>query len=164
MDNKITFENGIATFSVNELGEVENQTYMGKFKVRCVLTPLEFIEADHKYRELLGRDHPDLAHERTRTLAFALSQLMARVIEKPPWWQNPGLDGAHIKDDNIILYVLDMAIEAEEKYRDNIRVEIEKKQEFLTKAIEKGRIVKDPELQDKNEGDDLDDAPEVDLD
>lgn len=141
------FVEQIATFSVNILGRHSKDTYMGTFKVKCLLSPLEEIAADKRYRDLLGQNS-HLAQERVRQQAFALSQLEQRVIEMPPFWENDTLPGGHIKDDNVLSEILDRAIEAQEAYLKSKEDELKARQERLTKAIKKKKIEKEPEIEE----------------
>jgi hypothetical protein len=163
---EINIEEGTAVFHINETGNVTRQTYMGTFKVHCILSPLDFVEADKMYREMLGATNPADAHEHARSIAFALSQLKYRIIEEAPFWENRRLGGSHIKDDNIIITILNNAIEAEEKFREAKVKEAEEIQQRLQKAIEDKDIEKMPELdKDKKSDDDeiVDEISEEDL-
>lgn len=145
-----------ADFDINEIGDKTNQSYMGHFKVKCLLSPMEEIAADKTYRELLGMNS-HLAQEHIRQQAFALAQLDQRLIEFPPFWENTSLGGGHIQDRNIILHVLDRAIEAQEEFCKKKRDELRKKQEELTNLIKNKKIEKEPEVEVPEE------APEIDL-
>lgn len=155
---EINHEEGTAVFYINEVGNVTRQTYMGTFKVHCVLSPIDFIESDKMYREMLGATNPENAHEHARSVAFALSQLKYRIIEEAPFWENRRLGGSHIKDDNIIITILNNAIEAEERFREAKVKEAEEIQKRLQKMIENEEIEKTPELKKKphkNEEDEI---------
>lgn len=130
---------GESTFDVNIVGQSSKQSYIGSFKVKCLISPIEEIEADKRYRELLGVN-PHLATEHVRRQAFALSQLEQRVIDCPPFWENETLPGGHVKDSNVILEVLDKAIEAQENYINAKDKELKEKQEKLKALIEKKKI------------------------
>lgn len=134
------------TFSINVVGKLSKDTYMGTFKVKCLLSPLEDIAADKRYRDLLG-DNSHLAQEHIRQQAFALSQLEQRIIDMPPFWENNTLGGGHIKDVNVVLFVLDQAIEAQEKYVNGKEKELIERQKRLTKAIKTKKIEKEPEIE-----------------
>ena len=134
-----------ATFDIHSQGNKTNETYMGSFRVKCLLSPIEQIEADRLYREILGMNS-HLATEHVRSLAFALSQLDQRIIEAPPFWENDRLGGGHIKDDNVVLEVLDAAIEAQEKYVEGKKKEMEERQKRMTEMIKKKAIEKEPEV------------------
>ena len=136
-----------ATFTVNIVGKHSKDSYMGTFKVKCLLSPLEDIAADKRYRDLLGANS-HLAQEHIRQQAFALAQLEQRVIEMPPFWENDNLPGGHIKDANVLLHVLDQAVEAQEKYIQNKEEELKERQKRLTKAIKKKKIEKEPEIEE----------------
>lgn len=137
-----------AKFSVNITGRLSKETYLGTFRVKCLISPLEEIAADRRYRDLLG-DNSHLAQDHVRQKAFALAQLEQRVIEMPPFWESEIIPGGHIKDDNVILEILDHAIEAQEKYIQAKEKELEERRNRLTKKIKKKKIEKEPELEDQ---------------
>jgi hypothetical protein len=136
-----------ATFTINIVGKHTKDSYMGTFKVKCLLSPLEDIAADKRYRDLLGQNS-HLAQEHIRQQAFALAQLEQRVIEMPPFWENDILPGGHIKDDNVLLQILDHAIEAQAEYIKLKEEELKERQARLTKAIKKKKIEKEPEIEE----------------
>lgn len=136
----------IATFGINVIGERSNNTYMGRFKVKCLLAPTEEISADKLYRDLLG-NNSHLAQERVRQLAFALSQLQYRIIESPEFWVNSNIGGGHITDENVILDVLDKAVEAQESYLAQKKQELKERQEKLTSRIKNKDLEKEPEVE-----------------
>lgn len=136
-----------ATFPINVVGKLTKNSYMGTFKVKCLLSPLEEIAADKRYRDLLG-DNSHLAQEHIRQQAFALAQLEQRVIEMPPFWENDLLPGGHVKDTNVVLHLLDMAIEAQEKYINIKEKEHKERQKRLTKNIKLKKIEKEPEIEE----------------
>lgn len=135
-----------ATFDINSVGENTKQTYLGKFKVKCMLSPLEEIAADKRYRDLLGTNS-HLAAERVRSFAFALSQLEQRVLEYPPFWENNTIHGGHV-EDNIVLEVLDKAVEAQEKYLEQKKQELEHQQKRIADMMKNKDIEKEPEMKD----------------
>jgi hypothetical protein len=141
------FTEQTATFTINMVGRHSKDTYMGTFKVKCLLSPLEMIAADKRYRDLLGANS-HLAQENIRQQAFALAELEQRVIDMPPFWENDSLPGGHIKDANVLLHILDMAVEAQEKYISTKENELKDRQDRLTKAIKKKKIEKEPEIED----------------
>lgn len=134
-----------AKFSINITGRHSQATYMGTFRVKCLLSPLEEIAADKRYRDLLGANS-HLAQEHVRRQAFALSQLEQRIIEMPPFWENDMIPGGHIQDDNILLDILDLAVEAQEKYIKAKAKELEDRRKSLTGKIKKKKIEKQPEM------------------
>lgn len=143
----MTIKDGIATFQMNETGEITNETYRGTFQVKCLLSPIGYMDADKLYRQLLG-DHIAFASERARNAAFALSQLKYRIIRFPPFWGNPQLPGGQIEDDNIVQYVFEESIKAEEKYREQKQKEISVLTDELTNAITNGTIEKEGDVSD----------------
>ena len=121
---------------------------MGTFKFRCYLSPLQMIEQDRDYRELLG-PNPSLAGSQHESLAFSLTQLRQRILTHPPFW-NDGYSrfgGGHIKDLELLDLVLEAAVETEIKYRktleakhkesiDRIQASLERKAKEEPKAEE----------------------------
>jgi hypothetical protein len=146
MEDIVLGSDGTASFGVNIKGSVTGSTYVGNFKVKCLLSPLEFIKSDKLYRELLGQ-YPDQAHSVARNNAFALSQLQFRVIECPPFWENREIGGGHIEDSNVLTEVMELAITAEERYREERKKEAEELQAILTKRIQDNKIEKKPEVE-----------------
>ena len=151
-------ENGTAEFQMHEDGDISNETYKGDFTVKCALTPYETILADRKYRELLG-DNMVMASQDAQNFAFALSQLEQRIVKYPPFWKNDIINGCHIKDDNILTYVLEQAFKAQKAYMDKKAIEADEIEKSLTEAFEKGLIKRDDDGVDEQ---DLDDTPVVD--
>jgi hypothetical protein len=138
------FNDAKHTFTVNILGQHTKNSYMGTFTVKCLLSPLEEIAADKRYRDLLGQNS-HLAQEHIRQQAFGLAQLEQRVIEMPPFWENPVLPGGHIEDPNVLMEILDVAILAQENYIKEKEDELKERQKRLTKAIKKKKIAKEPD-------------------
>lgn len=128
----IIIEGNTATWSFRLDGDI-NGTYSGTFRFRCYLSPLQRIAADRERRELLG-NHPEYASEHESFLAYSLTQLKYRILTAPPFWnsQNPGSMGGDIADENIISAVIDAAVGAEIKYREQLK---ERKQQALDRGI-----------------------------
>lgn len=129
------FEDFYAWFDISLLGSKTKQSYIGTFKVHCLMSPMAYIKADKLYRQLLG-ENSLFASEKARNLAFAYSQLQQRIVEAPPFWVNRELGGSHIMDDNIILEVLNQAILAEEKFLEQKNEEIEPLKSYVEEQLE----------------------------
>lgn len=126
----IKFEGNTAVWECNMHGSV-NGTYIGTFRFRCFLTPLQQIAAGKEHRELLG-SNISLAPEHEKFLAFALSQLKQRIISSPPFWGSANPNGTmegDIPDEEVVSAILDAAIGAEVKYK----VELKKRKEDAIK-------------------------------
>lgn len=145
MSDVIRIEGSEANFTINVVGNITKETYMGKYKVKCILSPLEEIEADKIYRELLGNNY-HLSDENIKQKAFALAQLKVRVLEYPPFWDNDFIGGGHVPDSNVILDVLELAIESQEKFIKDRQEDMKRRQDLLTNAINKKQIEKEPEI------------------
>jgi hypothetical protein len=141
MEIKIDYNMGTAEFFVNIEAAADKSTYKGHFKVKCILSPLDYIQSDATYRELLGKTNPQLADAYVSQLAYALSQLKYRIISNPSWFDNDvnGIKGSGV-DDKILLYILDKTIEAEEKYRNGIEDKYKKAREEVQESIDNGKL------------------------
>ena len=128
---------GTATFMVNVEAGVTKTTYKGVFKVKCVLSPLEYIHADGFYRELIGKSNPQFVADYVGQLCYALSQLKYRVMDCPDWFKNKenGIHGSSI-DDNVLLHILDRTVDCELQYREGIKERYDKARESVKKAID----------------------------
>lgn len=132
-------EDGYGIFDVNIIGKSTNQTYMGTFKVKCLLSPMEQIKADKLYRDLLGTN-AHLASNHVASLTYAASQLHLRVVEAPPFWEGSDIGGAHIKDENVILEVLENALESQVMFVEEKQEELKKRQEIMANLIRNKKI------------------------
>ena len=152
----LRIEGDVAIWPMREEGKIKG-TYVGTFKFRCYLTPMQQIAQNREYRELLGNSSPTLADEHTSFMAYALSQLKQRVIEAPPFWSEnkhvSGMDG-DIPDEEIVEAVLNAAITAEVNYKKALADSKEKS----IKRAEKGAeaIEKEQEDQDDSEAEESD--------
>lgn len=158
------FEGSVAEFDFQGLGEKSNNSFLGTFKVKCVISPMDHLKADRLYRELIGAINPHLASKDAQNYAFALSQLKIRVIESPDFFKNKELDGSHL-DSNVLIDLINKAIDAEEAFQEESNNRLKKMQELLANRIKKGQIKKEEEIE-KEPGTELDDEdlPEIDLD
>jgi hypothetical protein len=143
----IKLDGSTATWSINKHGAI-NGTYIGTFRFRCFLTPIQKIDADREYREVLGVN-PTMADENVSLLSYALTQLKYRVLESPPFWRT----GAHLEgdlpDEEIITEVLNAAIGAEVKYRNQLK---KKKETALSKAKKAAEKLATAEVEDEGQG------------
>ena len=154
------FEGSKAFFDFSSVGDRTNTTYMGEFCVKCVLSPIDSLKADRLYRELIGSINPHLASQDAKNFAFALSQLKQRVLESPDFFKNREIDGGHL-DSNVLIGIVNQAIEAEEEYK-NLQDEKTKKiQEMLAKRIRNKDIEPEPDSEEAIT--DEEDIPEIDL-
>jgi len=126
-------------FDINLVGTLTNNTYLGTFKVKCLLSPIEQIKADKLYRDLLG-NNAHLTSNHVASLAYAASQLHMRIVDAPPFWDGADLGGTHIEDENVILEVIEKAIEAQAIFVEEKREELKKRQKILANMI-KGDVI-----------------------
>ena len=139
-----------ATYPMNLVGSRTGETYIGEFKFKCLLTPIEKIEADKQYRKLLG-ENMIMASDTAKSLAFALSQLQFRILEAPPFWDSRVLGGSHIMDDNIIIEAFNKSVEAEEQFMEAVQKKAKEIEERLQKAIKSKQIEKEEEVESPND-------------
>lgn len=148
--NDIIIEGSTARWDINVEGDI-NGLYVGSFRFRCFLTPTQRIACGKLYRELLGPS-PTLALKHEDDLAFSLSQLKYRVISSPPFWSSSvGLNdiAGDIPDENVIDMVLNAAIDAEIKYKSQLK---KRKLEVIEKAKKAAeRLLSDQDQLDENE-------------
>lgn len=152
-------DDGTAVFTIDILGNLSKESYKGIFRVKCLLSPLEQIRADKQYREMLGNNHY-LAVEHVRQQAYALSELEQRITVYPPFWENEEIGGGHIPDNNVILEIFELAIEAQEKFKEEKEKELKERQKLLTRKIKTNKI-KEPEQAE--EAEEEEEAPEIEL-
>lgn len=150
----IRIDEDCGIFSVNIQGNNTNQTYLGQFKCKCILSPIEQIKSDKLYRDLLG-NNAHLAGGHVTKITYALSQLHIRLLETPPFWDGGELGGGHLKDDNVILAVLDKAIECQVRFVEEKQKEKEEIQKMLSERLLKKDLVKDEVEEEEEEEDDL---------
>lgn len=141
-ESEIRIDGPTALWDINFTGAIEG-SYLGTFRFRTSITPLQEIDADKNYRELLGT-HPDSAPIRIQNLAYALTQLKQRVIEAPPFWADNSLyPGSSVKDAEVIELVYQAAMLAEIKHRNALKARqleaIEKLRSKLQDQQEKAR-------------------------
>lgn len=153
----VTLDGNEATWRINAEGEI-NGKYIGTFKFRCFLTPSQRISANREYREMLG-GNPTLVSVHESNLAYALTQLKYRVLSCPPFWEGESEDDmkGDVADDNIITLVLNAAIAAEVKYRNQLK---EKKDSAIDRAKRAAEnILKEQTEMDKKESEDVPESP-----
>lgn len=125
-------------------------TYVGAFRFKCYLNPLDRIAADREYREILG-PNPTFASEHESFLAYALTQLKYRIITAPPFWasENPARLSGNIADENIISAVLDAALVSEIKYKSILK---KKKLDAISRAKDATEtLLKEAEANDEDD-------------
>lgn len=150
-DQDIIINGSEGTFQIAEIDTLTRTTYMGSFAVKCFLNPIETIKADRLYRELIGPTNSVMASSQAQSYAFAISQLAVRVIKNPDFFNNPqhpDLPGGHLPED-ILIKILDRAIDAEGLFRDQQTKKFEDTQKRLLAKFKTNKIKKrasdDPE-------------------
>lgn len=143
----IKLDGSLAEFHISEIGKNSGETFTGDFTVKCFLSPLDIIKADKLNRDLLGDISPHLAGSDAANMSFALSQLKYRVVKSPAGWKNSEVDGGHL-DLNIVIKVLNTAIEAQTLYKKRSEERLVSLQNKLTDQIKSGKIKEKSDLEE----------------
>lgn len=149
MEISLDLINGTAKFNITVINELDYETYTGVFEVRTAMSALQTVQADERYRRLLG-DNLQFATPKALQIAFSLSQLSQRVISAPSWWDSSIIPGGHLAE-NVIVEVLTYAVEAEKQYRDAKMKKLDEIKKELIDKIKSGEIVKEEPLPPSNQ-------------
>jgi len=160
MAQQFIFEGSQATVMVTVLNDDTDEELKGIFKFRCLMQPIDEINIDAFYRELIGI-RPTDADQKADRFAFSLSHLRYRIIDAPTWWkEDPDkrtlIWGGHC-NKNIILEVFNLAVEAEKIYAKRGRRKAKDARELLEKAHDSGEV---EEKLDVGDGPNKSDKPE----
>lgn len=134
-------EDNIGVFSISELDGESNESYVGEFKVKLILSPLETLAIDRDYRELIGPINPLMASNDANNIAFALSNLKHRILAYPSFWKGSGYDGGHLPK-SVLYKILDLSIECQDKFKQLKQEEMNKIQKRLTQQMKTNKIKK----------------------
>lgn len=148
------FNGSFATFDYAGTGNKTKTHYMGTFKVKCLLSPLDKIKIDRTYRELVGSTNPHMASKTATDYIFALSQLKYRVIESPDFFKNKEFDGGHL-DGNVLAEIINLCIDAEAEYEEMQNEKVEMLNNRLAESVKKGKLVKKEEFEDPIDSDEV---------
>lgn len=145
----IKIDGSVASWEINTTGSIMG-TYIGTFRFRCFLTPLQQIAAGREERELIGVNM-SLAPEHEKFMAYALTQLKYRVISAPPFWASANPNGnmsGDIPDEEVINLILSAAIDAEVKYKNELK---KRKEEAIKRAKSASEQIIKAEMEEKEE-------------
>jgi hypothetical protein len=145
METQIDYIMGTAIFTVDKEASTTKETFKGIFKVKCILSPLEYIQSDAMYRELLGKTNPQFASNYVSELCYAYSQLKYRIVDAPTWFKDGGAIPGSTTPDNVLIYILEKAVEAEQKFRTGIEEKYKKAKDEIKEAVDSGKLSKDKE-------------------
>jgi len=152
-------EGTTATFDIAiQDDELTMETYMGNFKVKCFLHPLEIIRADRIYRELIGPINSMMAGDTAQNYAFAISQLSVRLIDYPDFFKNPNapdLLGSHMPE-KVLIGVLNNSIDAETEFRAQQKKTFENTQKRLLAKYKQKKIKKQVSEEETSEDEESD--------
>jgi hypothetical protein len=127
---------GIASWDINIAAPIGG-TYQGTFKFRTGLSPLQEIEADRDYRDLLGKN-AEFAATHIENLAYSLAQLRQRVVAGPPFWFDgiSKFPGSQVRDAEVLQEVFEAAVASEVKYRNTVKEKHKAAIQKLSRALE----------------------------
>jgi len=146
----VKLDGSLAEFHFDGIGKNSGESFSGDFTVKCYLNPIEVLKSDRLYRDLMGATSPHLASSEAQNFAFALSQLKFRMVKSPAGWKNTEIDGGHL-DDNIVVGVLNKAIEAQMLYKERSVERMKGLQTKLTEQIKNETIKPEDELPGESE-------------
>lgn len=156
----ILIEGNTGAWEMRLEGDIHG-TYVGAFRFKGFLTPLQQIAANREYRELIGAN-PTMTPEHESFLAYALTQLKYRIVSAPPFWSSANPSGGmpgDIADENVITAILDAAIGTEMKYKSQLKKKRLEAIERAKSAAEKLMDTKEDEEKDEaDEGEDQEDS------
>lgn len=154
----ILIEGNTGAWEMRLEGDIHG-TYVGAFRFKGFLTPLQQIAANREYRELIGVN-PTMVPEHESFLAYALTQLKYRIVSAPPFWSSANPSGGmpgDIADENVITAILDAAIGTELKYKSQLKKKRLDAVERAKGAAEKMMDDQD-EKEEADEGEDQEDS------
>ena len=123
--------------NINVIGEDTGQTYMGDFKFKCLLSPLDRINIDRQYRSMIGVNSHEAGIE-AANLSNILSELLFRVSSYPPFWKadENHILGSHIVDRNVLLKVYEEALSCELEFKEEIKEKVELSKKDMKEKID----------------------------
>lgn len=135
---------------VNKFDEFLGENLIGNFEVKKYLTPLDVIEADKMFRELLGGVNPILASDEAKESAFMISQLNVRLVKYPSWFKSEGnYHGSHLSP-KVLQDILNQSVEVTIVYQKEQLEKYELLKGELQKKIETGRVTRKDETNASN--------------
>lgn len=111
-----------ATFTVRVIGEVSQEEYVGEFSCVCVPTAGARNAIIREELRITG-DYENVPGEllvRGRWIA----NCRGRITSGPIWWKE-SRGGEDLMDDNVLKEVYDKALEAESKWREEVKQKAE---------------------------------------
>lgn len=124
---------GTSTFTVSLDGDKTGTKWHGEFTVKTLLSHRDELRRDQVRRELLGGVSPEHATVRSLNQADVFSELAARIIKAPSWWNESGA-GLDLCDDNVIATVYSKTMEAEKDVLNRIKKDADQANEELRKS------------------------------
>jgi hypothetical protein len=110
------------SFDFDHEGSVTQIPYKGTFTVRCVLN----IQLKHQVELDRTRLMSDLRNPtpELESIATALAELKARIIEGPAWWKDSN-SGLTIYDEDVIGALYTKCQEMEISWRNELKTKVE---------------------------------------
>jgi hypothetical protein len=122
------------TLTYTQKGELTETEYVGTFKVKPKLSPIEVLDCDRDRRELLGSPKNDeqVGGDATN-LAICLSQLKARVTDAPSWYKDSFGLRLDFHDTNVIYDLFKEVVAIETKWKADLKKAAEEAKAKLLK-------------------------------
>lgn len=151
MSQQFIFDKSTASVVITVLDEVKDTEERGIFKFRCHLTPMDIIDTDAFYRELIGV-RPSESDRVADRMAYSLSQLRYRVIDAPEWWKKDPegrsqIWGGHC-NKNVVVEVFNVAVTAETLYLEKLKKESKHARQILEEKFDSGEIERELDIDD----------------
>lgn len=108
-----------STFNINLIGDNTGKSYNGEFTVRTILSFRQRAAADEIRRSIIG-GNPEFADQNVLAGALACGQLAVRIVKAPEWWASEGLGGQDLKDDNVLIELFKLTMNAERNRMEKI--------------------------------------------
>ena len=127
-------------FTINVVGEVTGESYVGTFKVKPVLNHNEQLTRDALRREYLSRGpEQEKATVRAQNVAAILAEINVRIAPgtdaaptAPTWWKESD-GGLNLYDDDVIAEIQDQISKIDKKFK----AEVQEKQRAAKEELEK---------------------------
>jgi hypothetical protein len=133
------------SFEVDIVGDDTFVKYKGEFTTKCVLN----MSGKHALELEKTRLMADYANPSSglRGIAITLSTIRAKIAKSPDWWTK--LDQAtEILDENVVLYIYDKCVQAEDEWR----AKVKKQAEASKKEDEEEKEAKEKADKEESEG------------
>lgn len=129
----------LITFTVDVVGDVTGERWVGKFTAKRRLSFKEQLARDNERRRLIG---PSVGDPLPRAVSAAniFSELAVRLVDAPSWWRDKD-NGTELEDDSVVSRVYMEALEIKEEAEGELKKEADKAEGDLKKTVEADKVV-----------------------